>query len=705
MTEEPVLRWILRVLGDDALMPIYLSDVKSKKRFRLAIENAFWGISSDYEHPASARERAWAELEQLIDGIDSDHPVPAFYGRVVALLRSTCVRSEHIRMVRCWAWPEIASAANQASPLNSYHEIHAHFRGSVPIDWLWLSLMTDARARARLRNKACVVGRWTRTRAELAETASKLRLTLQPSSVQEKEGNLRKACMERRDLVAVRYLALQANFRRFLLHQRGRTGLVSFTKSFDATSKLIKRGTRGRALRQLDRGAVVATLQRFEESGATVVELRPTLDAVHRSNVEKLKTIVLGYFDYLGTATKAVALGLVPSLFKQEVIDRGGFHGCAQDEGLRERLIQQQHVWKRQVESLLEAIRAVPLLRMFVVGIDAAGLEMGAPVRALAPAFALIHDHHRKWNLVDCPRKREIPVQSLKERLLRIREDHPSDQVASDVLWESFDGANSAFPVERRRLGLTVHAGEDFIDPTTGLREIWEAVEHLGLGEYDRIGHAIALSLDGDSLRELLRRRGESKEVTTVEAVRSNRWRLRKPAGVHALDLAWSSSLRSCRERAELAHAVSRAIGVLPMHGAVYEALSNGAFPASVLIPGVCFRDDDTKPLEAEHWCWVEVDEAWCTRFEELRQIVISKIRRTGIVIESCPTSNCAVANLEKPPILGLLAIDPKIDCAVATDDPGVLDAWPEHELAYLDQPARVRVLRINEKATFVRRR
>lgn len=713
MLERTVLCWLLRVLGDDAFLPIYLGDgerrppPESREQLQFAIESAFWGLVPDYEHPEAQRKQTWDDLQRVIDGVGyQDPPVSAFYRGLVKLLLPEMCRPEHAELARFWAWPELANPPEDTPLKTPYNEIHAHFRGSVPIDQLWLWMMTDARARAQLRHKVCTIGIWSRTRAELVEVASELRLRLRPSSIQEDdEAGLRRYCMARRDLCAVQYLALYANLRRFLLHQRGRTGLVSFSKSFDVISTLTKRGTRGRAQRQMDRDVVVAILERFEASGTNAVELRPTLDATHDSNLRKLKSIVLGYFDYLGKSSEPVTLGLVPSLYKQEVIGRVPFHGCARDDDLRGRLVQQLHVWRRQVESLLEAIRTVPLLRMFVVGIDAAGLEMGAPVRALAPAFALVHDYHRRWNLVDCPLKRAIPVRSLKRKLAEIRGDLAPEEVkvASDALWERLDGADSPLSVARRRLGLTVHAGEDFIDPTTGLREVWEAVDHLKLGDHDRIGHAIALSLDGQRLRELLRQRGESEEISTVEALESGRWRLRKPIGVHVLDVAWSASLRSSPERAELAHVTSRALGVLPMHRAVHESLSNAAFPTSVLVPGVCFLHHNV--LEPEHWCWVYVDDAWCSAFEELRQVVIAKVRRTGIVIESCPTSNRVVANLDEPPIFGLLAIEPEIRCAVATDDPGVLDAWPEHELARLDASTRDRVLRANAVASFVRSR
>lgn len=46
------------------------------------------------------------------------------------------------------------------------------------------------------------------------------------------------------------------------------------------------------------------------------------------------------------------------------------------------------------------------------------------------------------------------------------------------------------------KLGVTFHAGEDFLDLTDGLRAIDEAVRFLNLQRGDRLGHALALGID-----------------------------------------------------------------------------------------------------------------------------------------------------------------------------------------------------------------
>ncbi len=724
MPQRPVLRWLLRVLGDDAFLPIYLRpDAEPlEQTFRRELELIFWSLPAGPEHPSDARRTAWEVLDGVIDKIEdaqSTRPSPvivAFYQGLVNYLRSQLDTDDNAHLARFWAWPELVHGREPARA-TGYHEIHVHFRGAIPFDHLWSRMMTEARVRNVLVHKTCTLGTWVRTRTELVEHAAALRRRLGGKPGKIDEPGLRRYHQRSLGLHAVQYFALYTNLRRFLLHQRGRTGLVSFTKSFDQISKISK----GHGRVHSDRETVRAILDRFERAGAVTVELRPTLDSSRIELQRKLKNVVLGYFDYLaGTrAERPITMGIVPSLWKQEALGvEREIHGRSSDHGLRERLDEQQRVWGRQVESLLAVIEEVPALRLLVVGLDAAGLEQGTPIRAFARAFARIQQYHQDYNLTWAAPGRGLDVQPWWSVLRRAPRSGPRE------LWEQLNDGRAPWPprIPRCRLGLTIHAGEDFADPTTGLRAIWEAIEHVRLGFGDRIGHGIAASLDWDDvtkrgrLRTLLDRRARSSASAGVQHADDGRgaWRVRlhKPLGVHALDLAWSDQILGApsgprRGRPATALATSHAVGTLPMHQAVHESLTNGAFPASVMLPGVCFVDHGA--LEPEYCGWIEIDDAWCARFERLRQAVITQVRQTGVVIESCPTSNCAVANLSDPPVFGLLEIQPKIRCAVATDDPGVLAAWPEHELARLDEPRhaalgyRARVLRENAGASFIR--
>lgn len=103
----------------------------------------------------------------------------------------------------------------------------------------------------------------------------------------------------------------------------------------------------------------------------------------------------------------------------------------------------------------------------FIVGIDAANLELTTPPEVYAPAFGFL---------------RELPIE-LHE---------PANRSADP--YRVFPYIQSL--VARRRLGMTYHVGEDFRHLLSGLRAIYEVMEFLQAHPGDRLGHAIALGLD-----------------------------------------------------------------------------------------------------------------------------------------------------------------------------------------------------------------
>jgi hypothetical protein len=102
----------------------------------------------------------------------------------------------------------------------------------------------------------------------------------------------------------------------------------------------------------------------------------------------------------------------------------------------------------------------------FIVGIDAANLELTTPPEVFAPAFRFLREYPIKLN-----------------RLFTTRETYERYKEVADL-------------VENRRLGMTYHVGEDFRHILSGLRAIHEVIEFLKPVPGDRLGHAIALALD-----------------------------------------------------------------------------------------------------------------------------------------------------------------------------------------------------------------
>jgi len=124
---------------------------------------------------------------------------------------------------------------------------------------------------------------------------------------------------------------------------------------------------------------------------------------------------------------------------------------------------QQAEGWSADIEHLLATLRESPALRYFVVGVDAASLELGCPPRALKAAFSKVRAYNRSLQVVSSRPCRLMNVTWLCQ--LVAESAHP------DTVFDVIQDRN----VAGTRLGITLHVGEDFIDPVTGLRHIWEA--------------------------------------------------------------------------------------------------------------------------------------------------------------------------------------------------------------------------------------
>lgn len=116
-----------------------------------------------------------------------------------------------------------------------------------------------------------------------------------------------------------------------------------------------------------------------------------------------------------------------------------------------------QAVRKRHMEfwdALNEMIRDIPYLGEYIVGIDAAADELSSEPWVLAPIFKYAR---RKKNT--------YPVQIESNRYIQ-------------------------------NIGLTYHVGEDYRHILSGLRYVDEVLTHFGYKAGDRLGHALALQVD-----------------------------------------------------------------------------------------------------------------------------------------------------------------------------------------------------------------
>lgn len=109
---------------------------------------------------------------------------------------------------------------------------------------------------------------------------------------------------------------------------------------------------------------------------------------------------------------------------------------------------------KQQTFAINEVRKSVHSLRDRVVGIDAAGAEIGCRPEIFATAYRYLKNYTYNSKF---------------------------QYLTDDIFY---------------RLGFTYHVGEDFLDLVDGLRAIDEAILFLNLSDGDRIGHGLALGVD-----------------------------------------------------------------------------------------------------------------------------------------------------------------------------------------------------------------
>lgn len=688
------LRWLLRTFGEDPFLRYYLEPGSRRRE----LEYLFWALPVDDEHRKNTRKAAWKILEEVAAELDEPQRVfQKIYACVGDHLRHP--NSEDERDLPGFYGLDFLFPRKRPDPTVGLVETHAHFRGSVPLEGQWRRLMKDVRLRAEHRKTPVEVGTWCRTRAELLMRAAELtrQVSTEPCAV---EAYVRKLeGSEPLSAEEVALLAIRANFGHFYICRRGEIGLSEFTERYQRFTRACKR--KGFAASRDDRDQVREALAEFATHGVDAVELRPTAETTRIELQRKLRSLVLGYFCRLQSALAAKRecprFGLVVSLFKQQLSGKleervpGRIEGSTSGAWVQ----MQAELWKRQMRGLLAVLDEVPALRFFVVGVDAAGREQGCPARDFGPAFALVHAYHRRHGVAkDTPGRRMKPaMKALQNFGLKAEEDPERQAINAKRAWDDLCERDDLAPI---RLGLTVHVGEDFCDPITGLREIWDAIEHLGLRCGDRLGHALAAGLSPDRLDKLLKRRaaGSHRFVQALPGGRDEC--VTKPSGVHLLDEAWQLQRLPELRPGDLIQAVHSALGASMEARVLSKSLSCAA---EIPVPGLHFHALEKIPPDLQ--VQVQVDEAYRARFEALRTQVVERIRERGLFIESCPTSNIVVAGLDEPPLHTFLKEIPEC-VTIASDDPAIFGAWPDDELRKYAQGKEGDLIKNSERATFL---
>lgn len=758
--------WLLTALGAPAFVRLYVEPCQTGKTdhsvecWPLRIyEDAFFSLAPTILHPEEGRTKAWEKLKQAIasdphrqdarqryltKGPESSVGLDIFDSRltpaeffavalrcVLAEWNSTAAnprqRSEYREVASSGGACDLLPNSDRPTPADSqavgtdgYVEVHVHKDGCVPYEWLWQQWMTGDLLRPRANidypieqstvDRYLGMGTWKTTYAELLSNAAHCRkYLLKFFSSQPSDGNdaaLRGQLIEHVERThsplteSVAYLSIYIGIRRSMAFDRSVSGLAGFSTFFGKVGDL--RRPRAHPARSFVRQQVEASLQRFYQEGADAVELRPMLSRNAITLRETLDDLIAGYFEFLESVRDAPRprFGIVFSLRKDPQFEKGA------DLANPEVWTTQVQQWETQVETLLTLLCENALYRYFVVGIDAAGQEQGCPPRALSKALQQIRTYNKGQSSL--PVGRHMTNEDLEKMVKAHQKSNKLEDVAELLRrW-------SVAPI---RLGITIHAGEDFVDPMTGLRHIWETLHHLGLREGDRIGHALAAALAPEALKDLLTRRYSQSDAAPVKQPRGARWRLHKPRGVHLLDLAWewrmhneASASPKAKEKSptieqQLVEAQLRS-AAMSAHGSPVNserflaAIDGDEHPVRLLLPAVHFKDPAF--LEPEDREWVILDDQWLNRFEHMRQQVLRTLRARKIAVESCPTSNQRIGNLSESPLRHLHRELPELTL-IATDDPGLFDAWPQHELAKFSTDERKQLLENNRKHSFIR--
>lgn len=690
MVSHEQIRWWLRIWSDPVFLRLYWAESPTSSESGLPFfdlpyspRHAFFSLAADDEHPEEQRAGALEALEEILAKQNKGlghRPQTWFQGVKSALdqlLESSADISDVVRrrgVVEFFRVP-----TNCAPP--GVAEIHCHFRGAIPWTHLWTLALVNPTAASQMFRKHLVYaddGWPKKTWAELFEDVRRIRPNLDYQA-------------ELKDLVAqetggwetcgeVRYLATVAAFRRFLIYSRGQPGLDSFVAAYSRYSKLTKARSRIEG-RPEKRYWAHQICRRFGRHRVAALELRPTFDIRPRAMVRELRDTVRGYLDYLAEKqSHPFAFGLVISLLKTE----------RHQLSLSERV----ELWRHQLDSLCSILLENPELRPFVVGIDASGAELGAPLRVFKPIFDRLAEYHRSYHLAHLSCREPQQPKQWADRLRAERLNIGSDS------HDPFETLGSLLDRRLRRLGTTVHAGEDFVDLLTGLRQIDEAVSLL---QVDRIGHSVALGLnwgngEGD-YPTFLKRRSQGAFVKKMD---DGSWLVLKPRGTHLIDLAWGAAFAAEPVEKQfwarlLIEASTRNMGV---PGDTERWVGHCGADVNLTIPILGANYDRLDSVDVADREWVRIDEVYLKHLKQAQERLAARVRSRNVVIESCPTSNLAIVNLREPPAKHLLRAGLKV--AICTDDPGTLDSWLPEEYDKIDQEHHNATAATSAEAAFI---
>ena len=406
------------------------------------------------------------------------------------------------------------------------------------------------------------------------------------------------------------------------------------------------------------------------------------VDEIKRRCLSQIQKIAEAYKDYILDTKERSSnsdnlrfpkLGLIYHFIKQNDCDNFSGYNCVMSEDAKGLDCMDYSTMRtlniKFCKALKQLIQDCPLVSKYVVGIDAASVENSSEPWVFAPIFR----EFRKNNYI-------FPVSpETRERI--------------------------------SNLGFTYHVGEDFRHIASGLRHIDEVLSHFNYCSGDRLGHAIALGVDIDRLME-------QNRVVVL------------PVMEHLENLLWmwsksmkSTSLKAPQNLEYMIMSVAQSIygnvdGIsVFMLWQVYNEKFNvveSDKAEKVKHEGHCLLNKShcgdviwTKDiLLCSHFCpcyfelynrpvFVKISDEEISLYKALQNSLRSKIEEIGIYIETNPSSNTAIGDIDgiyNHPIINLNNSGLEIgkdsnNCVMTTinsDDPLVFSTCVENEIAYI---------------------
>ncbi|QTL51424.1 hypothetical protein [Priestia aryabhattai] len=392
-----------------------------------------------------------------------------------------------------------------------------------------------------------------------------------------------------------------------------------------------------------------------------------TVNEKTNSLVKKLKSFFGAYKQLIRDFTlegRVVPLiGIIIHFIKEE--DTSLNSSCWKDDKKKMHFYDLQNKYHMEMEAVNKLRETIPGLADYLVGIDAANLETNTEPWVFAPVYkkARNSDSHKL-----------------------VYYDEPLKTI--------------------RNLGFTYHVGEDFRHMITGLRHIDEVMEHFQYRSGDRIGHGIVLGISATTwmnkhrvvilpqheyLDNLLWIWGLNREYSLKVHIENLEAKILKVAKqiYKTLDgLSVYKLWKNYKEKfnySDWSNENNKDCSKIQCPILNHESIESWK-PNTLQYAQHCsyYNEQLSKPIQ------VEIDKNEISIIESIQNLIKEKISKEGIVVETNPSSNIAIGELEnifEHYIHNLNQVnseDNSIKVTINTDDPIVFNTNISNEYAYI---------------------